>query len=32
MEKTNRVPNRLLILGNGFDLGLGCDTRYSLIS
>lgn len=29
MEKTNRVPNRLLILGNGFDLCLGRDTRYS---
>lgn len=29
MEKTNSVPNRLLILGNGFDLGLGRDTRYS---
>lgn len=23
MEKTNSVPNRLLILGNGFDLSLG---------
>lgn len=29
MEKTNSVSNRLLILGNGFDLGLGRDTRYS---
>ena len=29
MEKTNSVPNRLLILGNGFDLCLGRDTRYS---
>lgn len=29
MEKTNSVPNRLLILGNGFDLGLGRETRYS---
>ncbi len=29
MEKTNSIPNRLLILGNGFDLGLGRDTRYS---
>lgn len=29
MEKTNSVPRRLLILGNGFDLGLGRDTRYS---
>ena len=29
MEKTNSVPNRLLILGNGFDLSLGRETRYS---
>lgn len=29
MEKTNSIPNRLLILGNGFDLGLGRDTKYS---
>lgn len=29
MEKTNSVPKRLLILGNGFDLCLGRDTRYS---
>lgn len=29
MEKTNSVPRRLLIFGNGFDLGLGPDTRYS---
>lgn len=29
MEKTNSVPRRLLILGNGFDLCLGRDTRYS---
>lgn len=29
MEKTNSVPRRLLILGNGFYLGLGRDTRYS---
>lgn len=29
MEKTNSVPNRLLILGNGFDLCLDRDTRYS---
>lgn len=29
MEKTNSIPNRLLILGNGFDLGLGRETRYS---
>ena len=29
MEKTNSVPNRLLILGNGFDLSLDRETRYS---
>lgn len=29
MENTNGVPKRLLILGNGFDLCLGRDTRYS---
>lgn len=29
MEKTNSVPRRLLILGNGFDLSLGRETRYS---
>ena len=29
MEKTNSVPNRLLILGNGVDLSLGRETRYS---
>lgn len=28
MEKT-KLPNRLLILGNGFDLDLGRNTRYS---
>lgn len=25
----NKIPNRLLIIGNGFDLNLGRNTRYS---
>lgn len=25
----NKIPNRLLIIGNGFDLDLGRNTRYS---
>lgn len=25
----NKIPNRLLIIGNGFDLDLGRKTRYS---
>lgn len=28
MEK-NKIPKRLLIIGNGFDLDLGRNTRYS---
>ena len=27
--KQNKIPNRLLIIGNGFDLDLGRKTRYS---
>lgn len=28
MEK-NKIPKRLLIIGNGFDFDLGRNTRYS---